>query len=489
MRLKAAAIATLLATAAACTAQETIDVSLRTPLSLVCLGAGGAKPVAAASTQSPTGEALSNLQPASYAEWKVNCQTPGLYRIGVLLAQWQNPGTVLAFETRAFSDPEDPYATRYATPDTRDYGQTLAPDLYMGLGDLEDAAGNTLLVPLMAGDNVLRVQNVTGRHNPAESVPTDLRDTRAREWDFFYSGVNIALIRLTRASDLPATATLTGTVTGDRPQTMPVRGALVLANPPGGSPPEPSHFWKSGYYTFTRDDGTYSLTVPAGDWDVKAGRSGSYRIQGSEVAPASLEAGASATADLALTSLFHTDDQGRQVAEVQMVYADRFVGDVSILPQSGENGLKVGWFHQGDQLSVLVDAPRAGNYSVVVAYLNGGAAGVGRLTTQTGQSITGSHPVTSWETVGRAAYSAPLALSQGTNVITQSLVSGDTDPNAIYLIAPPVTLADALTALRVAAGLQAATSAEAWMGTIAGDAAIAIEDAARILQASNGRPL
>ena len=494
MRNTVSARAALLVTlgAACCggaTAQDVIDVPLAQPLNRVALGTGGEPPVVTTTAQSPTGVALTNLQPTSYAEWKVACQTPGLYRIQVLLAQWQDPGTALAFETRTFVDPEEPFATRYATPDTRDYGQTNGTNHYMDLGDVEDAAGNTLLVPLWSGENVLRVQNITGRHHPAERVPTDMSDPRNREWDTLWSGARIARIRLTRAGDLPAFSSLSGRVEGDRPAGVAARRALVLANPPGGATPEPSQFWKSGYYTLTRDDGTYTLAAPVGEWDVKAGRPGSYRVQGSDTRTVSLAADAPATADFTLQSLFHDNGQGRQVAELHMVYADRFTGNVAILPQSGENGYKVGWFHVGDACSVIVDAPRTGYYDVVVAYLNGGNAGTGRITTDRNQTITGSHPVTSWERIGYSVYAQPLYLEQGPNLVTQSLVSGDSDMNAIHLIAPPVTATDALSALRIAAGLQAATANDQWMGTITGDAAISMADAARLLQAANGQPL
>lgn len=484
MRNKALACGILVAMMhGAARGQAALDVPIGQPLRLGTLGVGGNPPAVATAPQSPTGVALSNLQPASYVEWKVACNTPGLYRIEVVMGQWQDPGSVLAFETRPFADPEDPYATRYAAPVTRDYGQTIGANYYAPLGFVEDAGGNTLTVPLWNGENVLRVQNVTGRHHPAETIPTDMADPRNREWDTPWSNVRLARIRLIRVADLPVFADLTGQVVSDRPAGAPVRRALALANPPGGSPLEPSHFWKSGYYTLTADDGAFTLSVPEGEWDVKAGRPGSYRVQGSDIRRVDVN-GNTQTAAITLPSLFGEDAQGRETAAVQLVYSDAFTGTVGLNPQSGENGYKVSWFNTLDACSVIVDAPRAGLYNVVGAYLNGNQPGVGRVSTDLGQSATAPLPVTGWGTVGHAQYSQPLYLAQGPNVLTQSLVSGDMDPNALHLTRIPTPAGAALSALRIAAGLQAATPEDAWMGALTGDPGISLADALLLLRAA-----
>lgn len=486
-RIPITLIAALAITVAA-HAQASIEVLPSPILNLVGFGAGGALPAIIPQAASPSGYTTDGLQPASYVEWRVHCDTPGLYRVGVYLAQWLDPGCVLAFETRPYTTPDDPYATRYGTPDTRDYGETNGAWAYMNLGDVEDAAGNTLTVPLWAGDNVFRVQNVTGRHNPAYQYPTNLADTHNRDWDFYWSNAEIGKITLTRASDMPIPGQVSGIVTGDRPRGIPVRRAIVTANPPCGAPVEPSRFWKQGYFTYSHDDGTYSLTVPAGETDVKAGRPGSYQLQGSPVVTVDVPVTGTADADPQLTSVFHDDGQGRQVAEIQLAYFDQVNGTVALLNVDGENGYKLGWIDPGESCSVYVDAPRTGYYTVSSSYFNGGAPGVVRISAGS-SSIQTTQPVTDWPVQGIQQFSQPLYLVQGTNLITHTLVSGNSDMNSFHLTMPAVTPTDAARALRIAAGLYAGTQTDQWAGTLTGDSSITIEDAVRILQAAMGNPL
>jgi hypothetical protein len=359
----------------------------------------------------------------------------------------------------------------------------------MDLGDLEDAEGNTLLLPLFAGENILRLQNVSGRHNPAYTYPTDMRDTHNRDWDFYWSNVHIGSIRLTRAGDLPAFGTITGNVLADRPAGLGVRRALVTANPPGDAPPEPSAFWKNGWYTCTADDGSFTLNAPAGAQDLKAGRPGSYQVQGSPIATVDVPVDGSVSTDLTLSSLFHDDGQGRQVAEIQNVYFDQAAGNVGILPVDGENGYKVGWIDPADSTTIYVDVPRTGLYKVASSYFNGGTDGTVRISTDRGSSTQALQPVTGWDRQGLVNYPDPLYLVHGTNAVTMTLVSGSSDQNAFHLTMPPVTVGDAAGALRIAAGLSPAADADLWTGTITGGPQITLEDAARLLLAATGHPL
>ncbi|HEY3412564.1 MAG TPA: hypothetical protein VGM51_05815 [Armatimonadota bacterium] len=488
LRIPLALVAALATTGVAC-GQASIEVMPATVLNLVGFGAGGALPAVIPQAASPSGLTTDGLQPASYIEWRVPCNTPGLYTIGISLAQWSDPACVLAFETRPFTSPDAPYATRYGTPDTRDYGETNGAWAYANLGDVEDAAGNTLTVPLWAGDNVFRIQNVSGRHNPAYQYPPNLADTHDRDWDFYWSNAEVGRITLTRVSDLPAFGQVSGTVSGDRPHGIAVRKAIVTANPPASAPMEPSSFWRQGYFTYSRDDGTYSLTVPSGENDIKAGRPGSYQVQGSPIATVTVPAAGAASADLQLASIFHDDGHGHQVAEVQLAYFDQVSGSVSLLSVDGENGYKLGWVDPGESCSVYVDVPRTGNYTVATSYFNGGTGG-GVVRISAGAfSTQATQPRTDWPVQGIQQFSQPLYLVQGTNLITHTLVSGTSDMNSFHLTMPDVTATDATRALSIAAGLLAATPSDQWMGTLAGDSSICHEDAVRILQAAMGNPL
>lgn len=473
-------------------AQSTIAVPLVSATTFGAMGTGGGVPqILTGAYLGPSGEAVDGLQPGSYVEWKVNCLTPGLYHIAITVAQWQDNGCVLAFETRPFSSPDNLYSTRFAAQDTKDYGQTNGTWGFMETGDIEDAQGNVITVPLWSGNNVLRVQNVTGRHEPAYTYPTNMTDPHNRDWGTFWGNVHIGRITLTRVDDLPAMGSITGRVTADRPYGLGVKRAMVLANDPGQSPPEPSWFWKNGYYAYTHDDGTFALYAPAGSAEVVAGRPGSYQIQGSPVLTVDVSGGGTVSADPVLSTLFQNDGAGNIVASIQACYGDTFTGALGLLSVDGQNGHKVGWVDVGDTWSVVVDAPRAGNYKVRSAYTNGGANGVSKVSNDAGGSVQAAQPAADWGTLQTVDFPGTLYLKQGPNVITQALQSGASDYNAIALTEPPVVLGDAKRALQIAAGLVAATSADAWMSTVTGSTSnqIGVDDAVRLLQAVNGNPL
>lgn len=473
-------------------AQTTIPVPLTSATTFGAMGTGGAPPQIITGTYlGASGEAVDALQPGSYVEWKVNCLTPGLYHIAITVSQWQDNGCVLSFETRPFSSPDNPYSTRYAAQDTKDYGQTNGTWAFMETGDIEDAQGNQISVPLWSGNNVLRVQNVTGRHESAYTYPPNMTDPHDRDWGTFWGNVHIGRITLTRVDDLPAMGAIVGRVTADRPYGLGVKRAMVLANDPGQSPPEPSWFWKNGYYTYTHDDGTFALNAPAGTVEVAAGRPGSYQIQGSPIITTDLAVGATVTASPLLTTLFQNDGAGNIVASIQACYADTYTGALGLLSVDGQNGHKVGWVDVGDTWSVTVDAPRAGFYKVRSAYTNGGTNGVSKVSNDAGGSVQGSQPAVDWGTLQTVDFPGTLYLRQGPNVITQALQSGNSDYNAIALTEPPVVLGDARRALQIAAGLVAATSADSWMSTVTGSSSnqIGVDDAVRLLQAATGNPL
>jgi hypothetical protein len=456
------------------------------------MGVGGAPPqILTGFYLGASGEAVDSLQPGSYVEWKVNCLTPGLYHVAITVAQWQDDGCVLAFETRPWSSPDNPYATRFAAQDTRNYGETNGTWAFLETGDVEDAQGNVITLPLWSGNNVLRVQNVTGRHEPAYVYPPDMTDPHNRDWGTFWGNVHIGRITLTRVDDLPAMGAITGRVTADRPYNFGVKRAMVLANDPGQSPPEPSWFWKNGYYTYTHDDGTFALYAPAESVEIAAGRPGSYQVQGSPVLSVEVPDGGTATANPVLATLFQSDGSGNVVANVQACYGDAFTGNMGLLSVDGQNGHKVGWVDVGDTWSVIVDAPRAGNYKVRSAYTNGGSAGTSKVSSDAGGSVQASQPATDWATLQTVDFPGTLYLRQGPNVITQALQAGTSDYNAIALTEPPVALGDAKRALQIAAGLVTATSADAWMATVTGSASsqIGVDDAVRLLQAASGNPL
>lgn len=107
---------------------------------------------------------VENIQPGAYVEYRVTAATPGLYTIGIEHLQPSDKSLVYTFETRAYSSPEDPYATRYATVDSKDYGKfgSFNPRVYTVENPIRDAANNPLTVPLVAGDNILRIRVIIG---------------------------------------------------------------------------------------------------------------------------------------------------------------------------------------------------------------------------------------------------------------------------------------------------------------------------------------
>jgi hypothetical protein len=463
---------------------QTIEVPLASPVASVALGAGGLKPQVITQASSPTGKCLDNLQPGSYVEWRFVCDTPGLYSVRVWMAQWQEAGSVLAFETRPYSNPPDPYATAYATPDTRDYGQTLGQWAFHDLGPVKDRSGNVITVPLWTGFNILRLRNVTDRHFEALSYPVPPGEPHARPWGFYFSNIHVGRVTLTRVADLPPMGTVSGMVLADRPAQFPVPGAIVCANPVGGSPPEPSHFWRNGWFTQTRSDGTYLLSAPVGTMEMKAGRPSGYQVQGSAVYYADVSATEPRTANLGLKSRFPSAAAG-SAAHIENVYADTFSGDLAILAVDGEGGYKVGWFDIGESSTMLVDAPVTGRYSVRSAYTNGGSFGNVRVSTDQNSVSDGQQPARTWGELQYADYPRPIFLRRGANSVRQTLITGNSDQNAIILTLLPTGISDAVAALRMAAGLNGTSATDILQYDLAGgDNRITLTDAVRVVQSA-----
>jgi hypothetical protein len=399
------------------------------------------------------------------------------------VSQYQDAGTALAFETRPYSSPDNLTGIHYAAPDTRDYGTTAGDWAYMDLGPVQDADGVDITVPLWAGDNVLRVQNVFDRHNAAFAAPADLSNPRNRQWGFLWSNVHIGSITLNRAADLPALALVTGVVSSDFPAGQPVKRALVLANPTGRSPAEPSGFWKSGYYTYSQNDGAYFLYAPVGAQEIKAGRPDSYQVEGSDAAALDVASSGASAANLMLHSLFSPAANGRPAAFLQTEYFDAVTGAIALLPIDGENGYKMGWVDAGDAVSLVVDAPYSGYYAVSTAYCNGdaGNTGVVKIEADTGSSVQDTQPSAStWDVLATKAFAQPLYLRRGANVVTQTLVSGASDMSAIHLTLRPYLAQDAATALKAAAGLLSVYEVDRQRLDVDGDGVVTLLDAGAI---------
>lgn len=424
-------VAALLSLAAApLLAQAEIKVDLLNFYNRAHLGPVGGMPYTYASTaDNPVnGVVVASMQPVSWMEWQVNCTTPGLYKINMQVAQNQDPATVFAFEVRRLSSYNDPFATHYSTGDSKDYGQMGSSYWdWQELGDIVDADGNLLTVPLYEGVNIFREQNVSGRHNPAFNYPTDLCDPNNRAWNPFWGNTRTGRITLIRVGDLPEYRTITGKVTGDRPAGIGVKRALVMAAPTGQSALEPSHFWKKGYFTQTQDDGSYVLSVPTGSWEIKSGRPSGYNVEGSTVQ--ALPASGAATANMSLVNLFHDDGTGTLVACVQNEYFEEYGGEgVSLLNVDGQNGYKVGWIAVGDSTSMMVDAPVAGLYQMTSSYFNGDVTGTLRISTDLGSATTAQQPGTgNWGLRTEVTYPNLIYLVQGPNLVKQELISGASD--------------------------------------------------------------
>lgn len=460
-------------------AQEVITVPLTSLSAYEAFGAGGATPdIQTGAQYGPNGEATHDFQPAAMMEWPVNCTTPGFYTVAITLAQWQDPRTVLAIETRPSGSA---FVTRYAAPDTRDYGRTNGELAFMDCGELQDEDGNEITVPLWSGQNYLRIRNVTDRHNPPFDTPTATSDPRAREWGLLWSDVRIGSITLRRVGDLPPMATLSGTVLADRPAGFPVRGAIVSANPPGHAPIEPSRFWNRGWTTVTDATGSYSITLPVGAWDVKAGRPGSYQAQGSDVAGVEV-AESGQRLDFTLKSAFTLDASGVPTITVPLVYFDGATGSLAILPIDIDNGYKLGWIGAGEGATVLVDAPWSGMYTVTSAYTNGGSTGTLRVSTEAGSSSQSTQSAGGWNTLRYKTYANPVYLRRGTNIVTQTLVSGESDLGSLRFTMVPVDITYATIALRCAAGLVSSGAGDITRMDLTGDRRIFVDDAVEILR-------
>ena len=435
-------LATLAMIGTGAIAQSSIPLSLRAYSSSVSLGSGGDSPIVLVTTDLnwlPTGESTERFQPCSYIEWRVNCTTPGLYSIDIPIYNLDcDDGFSLTFETKKYTNPEDVFATRFASRETTFYPKTGCGDpwwRFVPLGTVTDADSNVITVPLWEGENVFRVQNISGRHTAAYTYPPILNDINNRPWGQFWSNLHLGGITLNRVSDLPAMGTITGTVTGNKPSGVSVKRAIVCANPPGKSPTEPSNFWKYGYYTYSTDGGTYSITAPIGSTDVKAGRPSSYRCDGSEVANVVVEAATPKTANLALESIWLDDGDGFDYAYIQNEYFDYKNGNMGLLSVDGWNGFKVGWIDPNDSTSMIVDVPKTGLYQVTSSYFNGGGTGLIRVSTDLGSTVEADQPNTAndWGRRLEITYPNSIYLLAGANIVTQTLLSGNSDQDGFKL--------------------------------------------------------
>lgn len=436
------AAALLIGLGAAARAQQTIDVPITTLLGTTATrGLGQGANVPSVGDIGTPNQRLVGFQPGSYAEFPVSTTTPGMYTVSLKMRMTAAADlhTVMALETRPA--PDSLFNTRYGTVDTKDYGVMME---YIESGPLVAADGATQLqVPLMEGQNILRIFHVTGRHNPANSYPTDLSSQTARPTGTPWSNLDVATITMNRVGDLPALGTINGTITGSQPAGIPVTEAIVAANPPGNSPVELSWFWRSGWFTYTRPDGTYTLKAPLGATEVKAGRPSSYEVQG---ATTTVTVGATAaTANITLPSIFFKNAQNEWTAYPQAEYLDRYSGTLGLVPLDGppENSYKIGWTNAGEWVGLLIDVPEAGNYEVTSAYTNGGSQGVFRVYTSLGPSTQDTQPNSGgWGTLARKTYANPIYLAQGTQMLYQAVVSGESDFDGIHLrrLNTPITM-------------------------------------------------
>lgn len=427
-------------------AQDTIDVPIQTMLgNAFTRGAAMGDNIPGVSSidysdPAPLFRHVWGLQPGGYVEFPVTTSTPGMYTVSLNMRMpWESDRyTVLALETRP--SPDSPYTTRFATVDSKDYG--VMPD-YTESGPLVSPTNEVLTVPLFAGRNILRIFNVTQRHNPAASYPTDLSSTTARPSGNMWCDLRVANITMNRVGELPVLGTITGTITGDKPAGIPVVEAIVAANPPGKSPTELSWFWRNGWFTHTRPDGTYTLQAPVGPQEIKAGRPSSYQVQG---ATTTATVGASpVTANITLPSIFFKNTANEWVAYPQVEYFDRKGSVFAMIPGDAppENGYKIGYTGDNEWLALIVDVPEAGNYEVTSVYTNGGGTGTLRVFTDLGASILDTQPNSGgWLNLARKTYSNPIFLAQGPQLITQQLVSGNSDFDAIHLrrLNTPITV-------------------------------------------------
>ncbi|HEY3266943.1 MAG TPA: carboxypeptidase regulatory-like domain-containing protein [Armatimonadota bacterium] len=439
------------ATLAAPSGAQTIQVAIDQIYSSVGLGPGGGNPVIASwpndPDPAPYTKHLENIQPGSYVEYRITAATAGLYTIGIEHLQPSDPHLVYTFETRAYSSPEDPYATRYATVDSKDYGQfgSFNPRVYTMEDPIRDASNNPLTVPLVAGDNILRIRVINLRHFAYPHypiLPSDLGLAGVRPTDgAFWSNVQWVSVHLTYSAPLPEMGTVSGTVTGDKPAGQLVRRALVAVNPTGKSPAELTSFWVWGAYTYTKNDGSYSLKAPVGAMEMKASRPSSYVPSGSTPVAVTVSSGTPATANATLTSIFYNDGADL-VAFPQAEYFDDHNGNIGILPVDGQNGYKMGWIDPGDSVSLLVDVPQSGNYEVTDSYTNGGGQGLIRLSSDLGPTTEDTQDPFGWGSRTDKTFANSIYLAQGTQTLTLSLISGASDQDGfkLRLLSTPITV-------------------------------------------------
>lgn len=452
----------LAAIAGASRAQSTINVLMSDIYHSEGVGPGGGRPfwrtsIAGDPDPAPLLGHVEDIQSASYFEYKVNCTTPGIYTVSVLCFEPSDPHMELQFETRPFTANEDPTVTHFATPNSKDYGQFGTwgsagnPRVYTNLNPVVAADGTTpLTVPLWLGDNIIRIRNIANRHHaPVSGYPitgadlgrTDLRELTVQNTG--WSNLHVAGVTLNRTGDLPAMGTITGTVTSDVPAGGLVRSAYVVANAPGQSPPEVASWWIWGYYTFTKADGTYSLTAPVGSRDLKANRPSGYLPTGSAVSNVTVPATGSVTSNLTVPTLWFKDGAGDWNGYVQAEYFDSKNDNISLVPSIGENGFRMAWSWAVKKVSMIVDAPVSGNYEFTDSYTSGdGSTQIMRLSSSLGPYTEVTQSANGWETVNNSTAPNSIYLAQGTQVLTLGLNTGNCDFDGFLLrqLHTPVTL-------------------------------------------------
>ncbi|HEY3412569.1 MAG TPA: hypothetical protein VGM51_05840 [Armatimonadota bacterium] len=453
--------------ASATRAQSTIPVLLSNIYHSEGVGPGGGRPFWRASLTNDPDPApylghVEDIQSASYFEYKVSCNTPGLYNVEVVCFEPSDPHMELQFETRPFTLNDDPTVTHYATQNSKDYGQfgtwgsAGVPRVYSDLNPVVAADGTTALtVPLWAGDNIVRVRNIANRHHaPVSGYPivgSDLGRLDLRELTVSntgWSNLHVAAVTLNRVGDLPAMGTITGTVTADVPAGLPVRSALVLANPPGASPPEIASWWNWGYYTYSKKDGTYSLQAPVGSRDIKAGRPSGYLPTGSTVSNVTVPGTGTVTANITLPSLWFKDGSGDWNAFPQAEYFDAKNDNISLVPSPGENGFRMAWSWAVKKVYLIVDVPVSGNYEFTDSFTSGdGADQTMRLSSNLGPytdvvQVSATLPPAGWENPVTATAPNSIYLAQGTQTLTLGLLNGNCDFDGFQLrqLHTPVTL-------------------------------------------------
>ncbi|HEY3269501.1 MAG TPA: hypothetical protein VGM37_21515 [Armatimonadota bacterium] len=423
------------------------------------------------------GNTVTNLTRGSYIEIPMTFDSPGIYRASISTATPLAGGAAVPCPSPSVQLDLRPASSNahYATDD-------------IAIPSSGSAFVSTTVadIPvLQSGDYILRMVDTTLFHT---TVANRANFNAYGSGGFISNRVDVGQAVFTKTGDLPATATLSGVVTGSDIGGGGVADAEVMANPVGAGVPEPSILWQKGFWTTSDATGAYTLPVLAGAYDTQAGQAAMFAYPGG-LTTATVAGGATATANISLPSRVTQDASGHYQIHVEAEYfiakpVDSFgagyPASIIAFQQNAQasNQIALGYTDAGDFVDIPVDVPAGagGTYTLTDYYFNGYWDGVSKpdgdvsftanvgtgneSKTQDLQPNTSptADPAGGYNTPGVKVFTQPITLVEGHNVIRLKLEAGSSNFDAFMLTSSAAFPArpSATRALRILAGLDPA---------------------------------